>query len=106
MLEKLRQANARRSKEWDPNGKLGLSFFGCELAGETGEACNIAKKLERERLGIVGSRSTVERLAEELADIVIVVDMIATMEGIDLPSAIAEKFNKTSKDHGFKTFIK
>ena len=105
MLEKLKQANALRTKEWDPDGKLGLLFFGCELAGETGEACNVAKKLERERLGIVGSRSTIERLAEELADIIIVVDMIATMEGIDLPLAIAEKFNKTSKANGFKTFI-
>ena len=106
MLDKLKQANALRAKEWDPNGKLNLLFFGCELAGEVGEACNIIKKLEREHLGIVGSRSSTKKLAEELADVVIVVDMIASMEGIDLALAITEKFNKTSQERGFLTVIK
>jgi NTP pyrophosphatase (non-canonical NTP hydrolase) len=50
---------------------LSLAYKGNELAGEAGEACNVIKKLERERLGMPGSRDTVAHLAEELADVII-----------------------------------
>lgn len=56
----LRAANVARQEEWDPGDKITLSYRGNELAGEVGEACNIIKKIERERLGIRGSRATVE----------------------------------------------
>ena len=55
----LRAANAARQAEWDKDDRITLVFRANELAGEVGEACNIAKKLERERLGIRGSRATV-----------------------------------------------
>lgn len=51
----LRHANAVRAKEWTGDDIVSLSFRGNELAGETGEACNVIKKLERERLGYIGS---------------------------------------------------
>ncbi len=105
MIAILRQANMIRDKEWDPECKLDLSFFGNELAGETGEACNVIKKLERERLGLRGSRATVAQLAEELADVVIVVDLIASRLNIDLSYAIEQKFNATSAKVGLKTVI-
>jgi len=73
------------------------------MAGEVGEACNVIKKLERERMGIRGSRATVEQLAEELADVVICADLIAMKEGIDLMASVAIKFNKTSEKVGLKT---
>lgn len=103
MLRQLRKANADRQREWDANDTLGLLFFGCELAGEVGEACNIIKKLERERKGIPGSRTTVAALAEELADIIIVADLVAARFDIDLEQAIAHKFNKVSDARGFLT---
>lgn len=99
----LREANLARQKEWDKDAQITLSYRGNELAGETGEACNIIKKLERERLGINGSRATVEQLAEELADIVICVDLVAMDKGIDLDEAVKQKFNKTSEKVGLKT---
>jgi NTP pyrophosphatase (non-canonical NTP hydrolase) len=99
----LRAANICRNEEWAAGVPLSLSFRGNELAGETGEACNILKKLDRERLGLVGSRASVGELAEELADVVICVDLIAMDLGIDLWSAIARKFNKTSDARGLKT---
>jgi NTP pyrophosphatase (non-canonical NTP hydrolase) len=99
----LREANVQRQAEWDLHAKIDLAFRGNELAGETGEACNVIKKLERERLGIKGSRDTIPHLAEELADIVICVDLIAMHCGIDLEVAIRNKFNKTSEANGLKT---
>lgn len=74
----LHRANVARQKEWDSsNTKTDLDFWGVELAGEVGEACNIIKKLERERLGMRGSRSTVQDLADELGDVIICCDLIA-----------------------------
>lgn len=99
----LRAANQARQAEWDKDERISLSYRGNELAGETGEACNIIKKLDRERLGIRGSRATVEQLAEELADILICVDLIAMGEGIDMQAALVAKFNSTSEKVGLKT---
>lgn len=99
----LRQANTSRQKEWDKDGKISLSYRGNELAGETGEACNVIKKLERERLGIKGSRATKEDLASELADVIICADLVAMYEGIDLDHAVKKKFNETSEKVGLRT---
>ncbi len=83
-IERLQIANITRQKEWDTDGAIDLFYRGNELAGEVGEACNILKKLDRERLGIRGSRSTKDALAEELADVVICASLIANAVGIDL----------------------
>lgn len=49
-----------------------------ELGGETGEACNLLKKLDREeRLQIKGSRCTNDELADEIADVGICLDLVA-----------------------------
>jgi NTP pyrophosphatase (non-canonical NTP hydrolase) len=76
-----------------------------ELAGEVGEACNVAKKLERERLGWAGSRDTVEHLAEELADVIICVDLVAMDFNLDLGLWVPHKFNMTSEKVGMRTRI-
>lgn len=104
-LEALRVANETRQKEWDKDDRITLSYRGNELAGEVGEACNVIKKLDRERMGIRGSRATVEQLAEELADVVICVDLVAMAAGIDLASAVRDKFNKTSIKYGLATMM-
>ena len=102
----LRDANAARQKEWDKDNNITLSYRGNEMAGEVGEACNIIKKLERERLGVRGSRATREQLAEELADVVICADLIAMSEGINLDKAVVQKFNSTSEKVGLNTRLK
>jgi NTP pyrophosphatase (non-canonical NTP hydrolase) len=101
----LREANRARQIEWDGNNVITVTYRATELAGELGEACNVIKKLERERLGIRGSRDTVEHLAEELADILICVDLIAMDYGVDLGKAIRTKFNATSEANSLKTRI-
>jgi NTP pyrophosphatase (non-canonical NTP hydrolase) len=100
---RLRKANVERQKEWDPDSKITLEFRGNELAGEVGEACNIIKKLARERLGFRGSRSTTDKLAEELADAIICLDNVALQANIDLWGAVVKKFNQSSDTLQLKT---
>ena len=57
--DELRAADQKRQAEWDTDGKADLAYRGNELAGEVGEACNVIKKIERERRGLRGSRATV-----------------------------------------------
>lgn len=101
----LRQANEARQKEWDTSNQITLAYRGNELAGETGEACNVIKKLERERMGIRGSRANHSQLAEELADVVICADLVAMAAGINLDDAVRHKFNLTSEKVGLNTRI-
>jgi NTP pyrophosphatase (non-canonical NTP hydrolase) len=105
MFTELRKANIARDKVWNPDNKLSLSFAGNELAGETGEACNIIKKLDREVLGLIGSRADPRALAEELADVIICVDLIAMRLGLDMAEAVKNKFNKTSEQRGLNVFL-
>lgn len=100
----LRIANVSRQAEWDTGTEpVSLAFRGNELAGEVGELCNVLKKLERERIGIVGSRATSVHAAAELADVVICADLIAMALGIDLGRAVREKFDATSAKYGLET---
>lgn len=102
-LQELRAANEKRHVEWAKGVEIPLSFRGLELAGEAGEACNELKKLERTRLDMVGGKTGVEDLQEELADVLVCVDLIAMDLGIDLSKALQEKFNKTSEKYGLQT---
>lgn len=106
MLDRLRQANHTRQQEWDPTDAITLEYRGNELAGETGEACNVVKKLARERLGLRGSRAAISDLAEELADIIICVDLLAMQVGINLEVAVRQKFNATSTKYNLSTKIR
>jgi NTP pyrophosphatase (non-canonical NTP hydrolase) len=103
-LKELRISNLIRQQEWDTDDSThNPSYRGNELAGEVGEACNMLKKLHREEMGIAGSRVEVSELAEELADIIICVDLSASLYGIDLAKAVVHKFNKTSDKYGLNT---
>ncbi|MCA9049877.1 MAG: MazG-like family protein [Planctomycetaceae bacterium] len=102
-FEELRDANRRRHVEWARGNELPLSFRGLELAGEAGEACNELKKLERGRLGMAGGKQDLANLREELADVLICVDLIAMDLDIDLGEVLRQKFNKTSEKYGLST---
>jgi hypothetical protein len=101
----LHEANIARDKVWAGEVKLPLSFRGLELAGEAGEACNVMKKLERERLGIKGSRSTIEALVEELCDTIICAYLVGMDIGVNLDLEVAKKFNATSEKYGFDVYM-
>lgn len=82
-----------------------LSDWMTATMGELGEAANIVKKLNRVRDGIPGNTEDAEtlrsRLAEELADIAIYLDLMAQAAGFDLETIREEKFRKTSRKIGY-----
>jgi NTP pyrophosphatase (non-canonical NTP hydrolase) len=102
----LRKANIARESARDPQHKITATYRATELGGEIAEALialNICKKLEREKLGLPGSRATVADLAAELADCVISCDLLALQYGIDLEKAVVSKFNQTSRTLKLRT---
>jgi NTP pyrophosphatase (non-canonical NTP hydrolase) len=105
-LEQLRQKNGARLRDWEGGSPADAMFHSAELAGEVGEALNVAKKLHRTSMGWVGSSSTVEELAKELADVLICLDKLAAHYDIDLREATVAKFNATSVKHGFPQRLK
>lgn len=94
-FEDLRSANERRTErhfhkisEWSPTD------WACAFAGETGEACNIVKKMRR------GESALLNDLGDEIADAVIYADLLANRVGLSLEDCIRWKFNKTSSKIG------
>lgn len=81
-----------------------LSDWFTATVGELGEAANIAKKLNRVRDGIRGNTETPDqlrdKLARELADTFIYLDLLAQSAGVDLPAAIVQVFNAKSDQLG------
>ena len=106
-FQNLRDANQRRHVEWAKGGEVSLSFRGLELGGEAGEVLNEIKKIERSRFGLAGSKEVdTAALQDELADVLICVDLIAMDLGIDLKDAVESKFNRTSEKYGLETRFK
>jgi len=73
------------SNNWTP-----LEWGGA-LAGETGELCNMLKKLRR------GEKVDKKDIAYELADVIVYADLLASKLYINLEEAVIEKFNIVSK---------
>jgi NTP pyrophosphatase (non-canonical NTP hydrolase) len=98
-----------RAKRIHINGlnQWSLSDWFVEAGGEMGEAMNIAKKLNRLRDNLIGNDKTtkdelMEKLADELGDAVISIQLVALSQGVNLEVAVARKFNKTSEKLGVK----
>lgn len=104
-FDELRVSNDKRARIWNASVPPPLSFCMMELAGEAGEACNVAKKLARHEMGMPGGSEDIDALADELADVVICTDLAASRAGIDLGLAVARKVNRTSRKHGFDVFL-
>jgi NTP pyrophosphatase (non-canonical NTP hydrolase) len=85
-------------------GSWSLSDWFTAVVGELGEAANVAKKLNRVRDGIPGNtESTAElraKLACEIADTFIYLDLLAQSAGIDLSAVVPEVFNAKSAQLG------
>ena len=96
-LDRLRNANRKRQKEWDPDQKLNVLFHTLEHVCEAGELVNKVKKLYRNNLGIQGSSVDVR----EIADVLITLSKLSDMLDIDLEKVTIEKFNSTSEKQGF-----
>lgn len=101
-LEDLRAANIRRAEEWHGEERQPtIEYRFMELAGEVGEACNAQKKRSRSAMGVRGgAEDNLDHIEEELADVLICLDLVAMDLGIDLGEAVRKKFNKTSEKYG------
>lgn len=103
-------ATATRSARWhNPDTPWSLSDYAVALAGETGEVCNVIKKLNRARDGMRGNAQSEEELrsdlALELADTLAYLILLAHAANIDLVSAYATKYNEVSVRVGFSDRI-
>lgn len=72
------------------------------VVGELGEYANLRKKVERGDLTMQDARPL---LADELADVVIYLDILAHQLGVDLGEAVMNKWNRTSKKVGAPIYI-
>jgi NTP pyrophosphatase (non-canonical NTP hydrolase) len=77
--------------------------------GELGEVAHVVKTILRQRDNLTEknlSRDELNKmLAEEIADTIIYLDMLAQSQGINIATAIFEKFNKTSNNIGSDIYL-
>lgn len=108
-LAELRHVNVARCKRWHPgfpDDDWTITDWSNAAAGEMGEAANVAKKIRRAQFGHPGANDPDAavlkmQLADEIADTVIYLDLLAAHAGIDLARAIEHKFNAVSVREGF-----
>lgn len=104
-------SKANRDRCVDPQGfnhmlaSWSTSDWMTAVLGEFGEAANVVKKLNRVRDGIRGNSETeVElraKLARELADTAIYLDLVFQSLGLDMARAVAETWNAKSAQIGY-----
>lgn len=105
LLEHLNIANVERCEQsYHALSDWELTDWATAAAGEMGEVCGVVKKIRR-----ISSNSEdaldafpdlLEPLGDEIANVVIYLDLLATRAGINLASAIRRKFNATSDKVG------
>lgn len=99
-LREIQNAHAKRdSRSYKSLDNWTLPEWGNALAGETGEACNIAKKIRRgDYDGDQEDLNTARRkLAMELADVVSYACLMASAIGWDLQYAHGVKFREVNE---------
>lgn len=74
-------------------GKDAATYWGCAIAGEVGETCNILKKIERDGIDSKNKdgEKYIDLLPSELADVFIYTSLISRLFDIDLEKAIIDK---------------
>jgi NTP pyrophosphatase (non-canonical NTP hydrolase) len=106
-IRAISRINLTRCLRWHPQGlnSWSLSDWAVALAGEAGELCNVVKKLNRERDGLVGNKETpgalLASLQAEAADVYLYLDLFAQAAGFDLAESVRIKFNAVSMRNGF-----
>ncbi|WP_104017815.1 MazG nucleotide pyrophosphohydrolase domain-containing protein [Roseovarius nitratireducens] len=107
-FQRFSRANRERCEADDGFGHLVSDWTPAEwlaaCVGELGEAAHVIKRISRQRDSLVESRFSDDQikkmLAEEIADTVIYLDMLAHSQNIDLGAAIVDKFNRKSEEIG------
>lgn len=114
ILLKLRSVNTLRSKQEfniDPCTWQGLLHNCVGLSEEVGEVNGVIKKADRKKRMTSKKRSNkyrnkkVKDLGEEIADVIIYLDLVAAHFNIDLEKELVNKFNKVSNELGSSCFL-
>lgn len=101
-LPLFRDAKGRRCHAKDDGSDWSPAQWLQAVMGELGEYANLRKKVERGDFTIDEVRTM---LADELADVVIYLDILAAQLGIDLGEAVVSKWNRTSDKVGAQIYI-
>ena len=104
-FDAFRAANVARCVKWHPEGidSWSPSDWLTAVTGELGELASLLKMRNRERDGLPGNKfsPTDKQIADELADVLTYLDLLAEVLGVDLGKAAVEKFNEVSVRVGF-----
>lgn len=109
--------NASRAGRWHDgfpvcnDGWTGADWSNA-MQGEAGEAGNVVKKLRRLETGIQQAEQGAEKdeayvamlkqkLAMEIGDTFLYLDLLAQFYGLDIAKCVAETFNRVSNREGF-----
>ena len=91
-FSEFQRANEKRCNEaFHPLDEWTETDWGCALAGEVGELCNLLKKRRR------GEFIDRDQVADELADVLAYAFLVGSKLGIDVGEATARKFNEVSE---------
>jgi len=107
-FDKFSTTNAQRCARWhnpDTDAWTGADWSNA-MCGEAGEAANVVKKLRRHETrtspqGDPDEATLLAMLADEIADVICYVDLLANYYGINTADAVASKFNRVSQRQGF-----
>lgn len=109
-FDEFRRANVARCVKWHPAGiaSWSPSDWLTAVTGELGELASLLKMRNRERDGLPGNKfsPTDKQIADELADVLTYLDLLAEVLGVDLGRAAVEKFNEVSERVGFPDRIR
>ena len=102
----LRNANLKRLEEFGHGGLedgWNEAEWGCAVAGEVGELCNILKKMIRQAPDDPPIMRLRQLAASEIADVAIYLDLVAAKLDLNLSYIIQKKFNEVSEMRGMQT---
>lgn len=104
-FDAFRAANVARCVKWHPAGiaSWSPSDWLTAVTGELGELASLLKMRNRERDGLPGNKfsPTQKQIADEVADVLTYLDLLAAVLGVDLGNSAVEKFNEVSERVGF-----
>jgi NTP pyrophosphatase (non-canonical NTP hydrolase) len=104
-FDAFRAANVARCIKWHPAGiaSWSPSDWLTAVTGELGELASLLKMRNRERDGLPGNKfsPTDKQVADELADVLTYLDLLAAVLGVNLGQAAVSKFNEVSERVGF-----
>lgn len=110
-IDAFQKINEERAKRWHKDGRpWSLAEWTNAMAGETGEACNVAKKLLRLQTQLPNKEAGLDKsdekllkqqLATEIADSIIYGILILSQLEVYTSDVIGDVFDKKSMEYGF-----